>query len=274
MMSDTDRKIETIVASIKGSKKYQNAHEETIRKLVEAEAKHYKTRRKIEKAVRKRLHNIMSFYIGDPNYDIAEAELTAAFQLGRREAIIQETCADILSSHVSTRERLSILDQFYSEIFRITGKPTAILDIACALNPLTFPWMGLPTTIEYHAYDIHERRIDFINTFFSLQGLPLLAKVQDVAFHFPEEIADVALFLKELPRFERNYGGLGLALLEALRVRYLVVSFPTVSFHGGRSLANHYRQFFHELIVGKRWPVVEIEFESELVFCADKGQSG
>ena len=268
MLSDLE--IEAIVTAIKRSRKYQDTYEGTIRALVQAEARHYKTRKQIEKAVRQRLHHIMAPYVGDPDYAAAETELAAAFRSGGQEAV-RGTCARILSSHVSTRERLPLLERFYAEIFRVTGKPGAILDLACALNPLTFPWMALLTTLKYHAYDVHERRIAFINTFFSLQGLSALGKVQDIALRFPEEEADVAFFLKELPRFEQNYGGLGLALLAALRVRHLVVSFPTVSFHGGRSLTNHYRRFFYNFIAGQEWPVVEIEFESELVFCAKKG---
>ena len=267
--SEIEKEIEIIVASIKSSKKYRDTYEETIRELVKAELGRHKTRKKTEKAVRRRLHRIQASYVGDPDYEAATLELTNAFQSGIQEAI-QQTCARILACHVSTRERLAIAGRFYSQIFRVTGKPDAILDIASALNPLTFPWMGLPTTIEYHAYDIHELRIDFINTFFSLQGLPRLAKIQDVAICFPEETADVAFFLKELHRFEQNYNRRGLDLLEALRVRYLVVSFPTVSLHGGRSLTDHYRHFFQQLIAGKKWPVTEIEFESELVFCVDK----
>ena len=82
--------------------------------------------------------------------------------------------------------------------------------------------------------------------------------------------SDVALFLKEMPRFERNYHGLGRPLLEALRVRYIVLSFPEVSTHGGRNLVNRYRDFCHQLIAGHDWPITELLFEGELVFIIRK----
>jgi 16S rRNA (guanine(1405)-N(7))-methyltransferase len=237
--------------------------------LVKSEIGHHKTSKKIEKAVRKRLHNIMAPFLGDPDYDSAASELTQAFQSDNKETI-KETCKRIMACHRSTHERLSIIEQFYAKIFSVTGQPNTLLDIACSLNPLSFPWMELPNNIEYYAYDIHEKRIDFINTYFSLQGLPTLAKVQDMFFHFPQEKADIAVFLKELPRFERNYGKNSLDLLDALRVHYVVVSFPTFSIRGNRLLTKHYRDFFYWLISGKRWSVTEIEFESELIFCVDK----
>ena len=267
--SNIEKRIEIIVNSIKDSKKYRYTNIETIRELVKSELGHYKTGKKIEKAVRKRLHNIMAPFLGDPDYDSAASDLTRAFQSANQETI-KETCKRIMACHLSTHERLSILEQFYTKIFSVTGQPNTILDIACSLNPLSFPWMELPDNIEYYAYDIHEKRINFINTYFSLQGLPTLAKVQDMSFHFPQETADVALFLKELPRFERNYGKISLALLDALRVRYLVVTFPTCSIRGNRVLTKHYRDFFYRLISRKGWSVTEIEFESELIFCVDK----
>ena len=272
MTGHLEREVEAIVASIKGSKKYQDTYDGTIRTLVKTEVRRHKTRKQVEKAVRRRLHEIIAFYLGDPDYETAEIELRKAFQSGSSEAVM-EICTRVLSSHVSTRERISIADRFYHQVFEVTGKPKIVLDLACALNPLMFSWMGLPETTKYHAYDIHERRVEFINTYFSLQGLHPLAKVQDIALELPVECGDLAFFLKELPRFEKNYGGLGLALVEALRVRYVVVSFPTASAHGGRSLLEHYRSSFHDFTVGRNWPVEEITFENELVFCIDKGSA-
>lgn len=267
--SKIEKQIEIMVKSIKESKKYRCTNIDTIQELVKSELGHHKTGKKIEKAVRKRLHNIMAPFLGDPDYDKASFDLTKAFQSGDQETV-KETCKRIMACHLSTRERLPILEQFYKKIFSVIGQPNTILDIACSLNPLSFPWMGLPNNIEYYAYDIHEKRINFINTYFSLQGLPTLARVQDMSFHFPRESADVALFLKELPRFERNYGKISLDLLDALKVHYLVVSFPTFSIRGNRILTKHYRDFFYRLISGKTWSVKEIQFESELIFCVDK----
>lgn len=262
--------VAALVAAVKQSKKYGDTHEETIRQLAVEALRRYKKPKQALKAVRKQLHSIMAPYLGDPDYEMAAAALTAVFATND-EAAIAANCRDILYTHLSTRERLPIMESFYRQIFGVTGTPDALLDIACGLNPLAFPWMGLPTTVAFHAYDIHEPRIDFINHYFRLQGLQPLAIVQDIALQFPQETADVALFLKEMPRFARNYGDLGRPLLEALRARWLVLSFPEVSTHGGRNLTVRYRQFMYELIAGHDWPVTELLFDGELVFCIDKG---
>ncbi len=264
-----DTNLEEVVAAVKESRKYRDTSEETIRQLAAEAVKQHKRPKAAIKAVRKRLHSIMAPYLGDPDYEATAEALNRAFAADD-EAAIKQICLSALDGHLSTRERLPIMEDFYEQIFRITGKPQRLLDIACGLNPMAFPWMGLPDRIEYFAYDIHEPRIEFLNHYFRLQGLSPLARVQDVALTYPKEEADVALFLKEMPRFERNYPGSGRDFLLALPVRYLVVSFPTISTHGGRSLVKRYRQFFAELVAGEEWPVEELMFEGEMVFIAQK----
>ncbi len=269
-MSNPDPRLEQVVSAVKQSRKYGDTSEETIRELAEEALRTHKKPKAAIKAVRTRLHSIMAPYLGDPNYAQAAAELEAAFASGDHNAI-EAACRDALDAHLSNRERLPIMADFYREIFAITGKPKALLDIACALNPLAFPWMGLSADTDFWAYDIHEPRVAFINHYFRLQGLPQHAKVQDVALHIPQGAGDVALFLKEMPRFERNYPGHGRDLLRGLNVRWLVVSFPSVSTHGGRNLVSRYRDFFYQLIDGQDWPASELLFEGELVMMADKG---
>ncbi len=267
MNSSTD--LETVDNAVKQSKKYGDTSEQTIRELAAVALTQHKKPKAAIKAVRTRLHSIMAPYLGDPDYVAAAEQLTAVFA-SNDPAQIKTTCEGILYTHLSTRERLPIMVDFYAQIFAITGIPQRILDIACGLNPLAFPWMGLPNSVEFYAYDIHEPRINFINHYFDLQGLPQLARLQDVALQFPQETADVALFLKEMPRFSRNYAGNGRAFLEALKVDWLVVSFPSVSTHGGRSLVNRYREFYAQLIDGHDWPTTELMFDGEMVFCSKK----
>ncbi|MEJ2750056.1 MAG: hypothetical protein P8183_19440 [Anaerolineae bacterium] len=271
---DELNELEQVVTAVKQSQKYGDTSEATIRDLAETALRQYKKPKKAIKAVRTQLHSIMAPYLGDPDYAAAAAQLDAVFAVGDA-AEIEAVCREIMGYHLSTRERLPILADFYAQIFGVTGRPQVILDIACGLNPLAFPWMGLeptpaPAGVDFYAYDIHEPRIDFLNHYFRLQGLRPLAKLQDVALQFPVEKADVALFLKEMPRFERNYHGRGRPLLEALNVHWLVLSFPTISTHGGRNLTNRYRDFMYQLIAGHDWPVTELLFEGELVFCVEK----
>ncbi|MCA9967108.1 MAG: hypothetical protein KC423_22820 [Anaerolineales bacterium] len=266
-----DDQLEAVVTAVKQSHKYRDTHETTIRELAAEALRRYKKPKQAIKAVRTQLHSIMAPYLGDPDYEKEAERLTAIFAPDQTDPEqTRATCADIMHAHLSNRERLPLLNSFYRDIFAVTGPPQRLLDIACALNPLAFPWMGLPNTVEYLAYDIHEPRIAFLNHYFRLQGVAGRAILQDVALDFPTERGDVALFLKELPRFARNYPGKERPFLEALNVRWLVLSFPTISTHGGRNLTNRYRDFLYQLIDGHNWPVTELMFEGEVVFCVQK----
>ena len=261
--------VEAVITAVKQSRKYGGTSEETIRELAEEAARQHKKSKAAIKAVRTQLHSIMAPYLGDPDYALETARLDEAFAAGDA-AQIEAICRDALYAHLSTRERLPVLTEFYEQIFAVTGSPRSVMDIACGLNPLALRWMGLELPLDFYAYDIHEPRIAFINHYFQLEGLPPLAQVQDVALEPPQERVDVALFLKEMPRFERNYHGRGRPLLEAIRADFLVVSYPSVSTHGGRNLTNRYREFMYQLIAGHDWPVTELLFEGELVFVLDK----
>ncbi|WP_420645587.1 hypothetical protein [Candidatus Leptofilum sp.] len=285
-MDKDEALITAVTTAIKQSKKYGDTSEATIRQLAEEAARQHKKPKAAIKAVRARLHSIMAPYLGDPDYAAMAQQLSEAFAHNDQDRITQ-LCLASLDAHLSTRERLPIMADFYREIFAVTGQPQAILDIACALNPIALRWMypadsNVATRplgeqlsvngnqLRFYAYDIHEPRIRFINHYFQLEGLEPLARVQDVAMHFPQEQADVALFLKEMPRFTRNYGNLGRPLLQALNVRWLVISYPSVSTHGGRNLTNRYRDFMHKLIDGLPWPLTELLFDGELVFIIEK----
>jgi 16S rRNA (guanine(1405)-N(7))-methyltransferase len=266
--------IESVIADIMQSKKYRDIDicEDTVRDLIVTELKHHKKKKDAIKAARKKLHRIVATYLGDPDYTVAAKELEVAFQSSNPD-VIRETCAHIMAAHISTKERLSILDKFYSRIFEVTGAPSTLLDVACGLNPLSLPWMGLSTSTRYYAYDIHQQRVDFLNHYFLLQGLLPLARVQDILVHFPEEEGDIAFLLKEVHTFEQRQRGCSFPLLDALRVRYLVVSFPTRSLSGRWDLTDRHRQLFYNIIEGRSWQITEIEFENELVFCVDKSQA-
>ena len=263
--------VTAVTNAIKQSRKYGDTSEETIRQLAEEAARQHKKPKAAIKAVRARLHSIMAPYLGDPDYAALAQQFSAAFA-AHDETRINQLCLQSLEAHLSTRERLPIMTDFYREIFAVTGQPQSILDIACALNPLALRWMfpEISNQLKFYAYDIHEPRIEFINHYFQLEGLAPLARVQDVAMNFPQEQADVALFLKEMPRFTRNYGDLGRPLLQALNVHWLVISYPSVSTHGGRNLTGRYREFMHQIIDGFEWPITELLFEGELVFIIEK----
>lgn len=265
MMSDSE--IEALISEIKSSKKYRDVDicEETIRDLLETELKKHKKVKDAVKSARKKLHGVVATYLGDPDYEQAKKELESA--VGDREKM-KSICASIMQHHDTTRERLEIIEEFYPRIFEVTGTPSTILDAACGLNPLTLAWIDTPVT--FYAYDIHHQRIEFLRHFFKLHSENHIAKVQDILVQPPQESGDIALLLKEMHRFERRQRGITLPLLEILKVKFVVVSLPVRNLTGRHDLKEGHRNMLYNAIQGKKWPITEIEFENELVFCIDK----
>jgi 16S rRNA (guanine(1405)-N(7))-methyltransferase len=264
--------IEELIAEILSSRKYRDLGipPETVRDLLEKELSSARSQKEAVKAVRQKLHNIVAPYLGDPVYLDAARQLDTAFASGDQEAVNQ-TLTRILGAHASTRERLPHLQEFYAAIFAHTGQPDAILDLACGLNPLAFPWMGLPATTRYHAYDIHAPRVALINHYFGLQGLQPLAAVQDVILTPPQVEAPVAFFFKEAHRFEQRQRGVNRAFWMALQVRWLVVSLPAASLTGRHDKTDQHRRLVYNTIAGLPWQVTEEQVGEEMVFIIEKG---
>jgi 16S rRNA (guanine(1405)-N(7))-methyltransferase len=265
--------IEAAVGKVLSAPKYRNLGipEDTIRSLYEvvlADA-NVKNQKEAEKLVRRKLHNIMATYLGDPDYPELEKQLEAVFAKDDPDSV-KTLCREQLLIHASTAERIPLLNTFYQQIFSVTGIPSCIMDLACALHPLSFPWMGLPNSVEYHAYDIHQPRVSMLNHFFELQGMRPLVEVRDILVDPPQLEADVAFFFKEAHRFEKREPGCNRAFFKALKVRFLVVSLPTMSLHGNHDLLETHRKLVYRAIDRLDWPVTEILFNNEIVFCIEK----
>ncbi len=238
--------------------------------LLAQEADKQSSTRALVKAVRQKLHNIAAPYLGDPDYGCCGALPGKSLCQGREEEV-RLACSRLLGMHASTSERLPVLQEFYDAVFAAIGQPATILDLACGLNPLAFPWMNLPTTVQYWAYDLHHPRVEMLNRYFDLQGLQPLARHQDILVEPPQVEADVAFFFKEAHRFEQRQRGCNRAFWQAINARVLVVTLPAVNLTGKHQLADKHRNLVYTTIGDLPWHVSELCVGTELIFCIDKG---
>jgi len=276
-VQDRDQ-VEQIVASVRAGRKYRNVCVDTVRRFAVEEwtrhGAHSPSRRALKeatKATRSRLHQAYAAYESPVDYGRAYRDLEAAYAVGTPEAV-RQACSSVLALHASTRERLPILDRLYGEVFDRTGRPDILLDLACGLNPLSLPWMGLSGGAAYHAYDIDKERIAFLDRYLSLAGMEARTFFQDILHQPPLQRGDVALLMKSSACLERQQAGATLALLDVLQVRHVVVTFPVHSLgRRDKGMPEHYERTFLDMISGRSWPVARLQFETELVFLVDKG---
>lgn len=263
--------LQSLIDDILSSRPYRalDLPADTVRDLLLQELPRHRSQKDALKSVRHKLHNIVAPYLGDPDYPAAALQLDQAFE-NRDPLQVQAVCRQLLSAHASTRERLPFLADFYPRLWSVTGIPAVVLDLACGLHPFGFPWMGLPTSTRYYAYDIHRPRVDLINHYFHRQGLEPLACVQDILVSPPPVVADVAFFFKEAHRFEQRQHGCNRAFWQALNVKWLLVSLPTASLSQKHSLLEGHRRLVYNNLQDLPWPVTEIAFEKEIVFCIQR----
>jgi 16S rRNA (guanine(1405)-N(7))-methyltransferase len=263
-------KNDALVRKILASHKYQALAlpEETVLDLINRNTTPGIKERELEKIVRQKLHNIVAPYLEELDYRSAMTDLATIKE--HDDQSLQDYCARILSAHASTKERIPIMEEFYTRIFEHTGIPGSILDLACGLNPLALPWMALPMDTTYHAYDLHKPRIDLINVFFQVVGRPPLAEKRDILVKPPELRADVGFFFKEAHRFEQRQHGCNRAFWQALKVKTIAVSLPSTNLTGSHSMLEGQRILVERAVSGLDWKVTEILVGNEIIFCIDK----
>lgn len=265
-----NKDLNQLIEIIRSSKKYGMLCSDTIKRIGQGELSKYKKFHQAVDSTKRKLHQIYGAYESGLNYTKLNQKLKDAYYTNS-ESTFRQACQMVMMSHASTRERLPILDDFYSTIFHSIAEPSAIMDLACGLNPLSIPWMNLAQHVRYLAYDINESTIDLIKQFLRLINREPTAFVRDIIVEPPLIKVDVALLLKTFTTLERQTEGFSRALIEALNARYIVVSFPVKSLGGKtKGMIKNYETRFSEVFEAKDWETHKILFDTELVFILDK----
>ncbi len=183
----------------------------------------------------------------------------------KRTSLIKQ----ILSTHSSTQERLPSYQRLYTKIFSITGKPKAILDLGCGINPFSFPYMKLKGCT-YYAYDINEEEIASINQYFKLlhtenssfKGKAIVADI--INTDLPK--ADLCFLLKMTDVIDQGKGHKRTEeLLKRIPATFIVVSFATKTMSGKEMTAPR-RSWMEWLCRRLGYEYTILEFPNELFY--------
>ncbi|MEM2118414.1 MAG: hypothetical protein QW386_05290 [Candidatus Bathyarchaeia archaeon] len=266
-----NEQIDRLVKTVLKSSKYRNVCEDLIRNIGMHELLKQRSLKTAVKTTKNKLHQIGgAYFLKKPQYEMWQEKLQKTKKSGK-ENLFRRACAEIMSYHYSTRERLGLLDEFYSRIFSLLPPINSVMDVACGFHPLSIPWMPLSEETKYYAYDIYKDMINFLNKFMQINNVQGFAEVRDVVQHPPIIKTDLAFVLNTLPCLEQIQKSAGLKTLEALNSKFLVISFPVKTL-GGREkdMRKHYEATFKKLTEKKDWNIQRLEFKSELVFLVAK----
>jgi 16S rRNA (guanine(1405)-N(7))-methyltransferase len=269
--TEAKNQLDQLVKAVLKSPKYRSVCEDLIENIGMCELSKRKNLKMAVKSTKNKLHQIGgAYFLKKPNYGFWLEKLRKAKKSGN-EDLFRKTCAEIMSYHYSTRERLNILDQFYTRIFSLLPPVQSIMDLACGFHPLSIPWMPISEKVKYYAYDVYKDLAKFLNEFMAIDNVQGYAEVRDITQHAPEINTDLAFILNTIPCLEQIEKSAGLKILEAINANFLAVSFPAKTL-GGRekNMLKHYEARFNKLIQEKDWVIQRLEFRSELIFLITK----
>ena len=244
--------VDLVLNELKRSKKYKSLHEDLLipiilKHLPETQDTRTKEFKDKIKSIKRELHKAYAAYIQNKR---------------RIETLLKKGASEeeIMALHSSTKERLPYYKEFYSSIFKITGKPKRVADIGCGLNPLSYKYFGCKPF--YFAMDVDPFVINVVNTYFNMKaigGRAVLGSALELKYDFKDY--DVVLMLKLLPLLESQRKGITEQLLSQIKSRYIVFSLPTRSLSSRKPLDT---SFFKEKIPYKK--LIKFPNEEVLIY--------
>jgi 16S rRNA (guanine(1405)-N(7))-methyltransferase len=266
--------VATVTARLRSAAKYRGVHPDTIAEVVRREgAAAAHDVGDLERRSRARLHRVAALHLltGRPAALRRAVERADLDDAAHRRA----WCRDVLGAHVSTAERLPDLDRFYPALLGLVPPPRTIVDLACALNPFTLPWLRAATGARYVGHDFNATFVDLANAFLA-RTYPDCSVVHGDVLARPAPLTgDLALLLKTYHCIEDRHPGAGLRLVDGLATDHVVVSFPTRAMNG--RTATFARRHVDELtgLAGRRgWTVARATLPTEDLLAISKTGRG
>jgi len=167
----------------------------------------------------------------------------------------------------------------YAKIFKITGKPAAILDLGCGINPFSIPLMNLlqrnpkpDYQLNYYACDLSENEIETLNLFFeylqaqnpSFTGTAGILDLVQWAKLSHLEKADICFLFKMTDVLDQGKGHKMTELvIQKVPARYVVLSFPTQTM-GGKKMNVPQRNWVEWMCRRLGYSFKVLEFQTEI----------
>lgn len=268
---------ESLINEIKSSKKYKHLSLEIIETKVKEYLKKnpnyqdYKEKY-VLKEIKAALHQVYgSFQVKSRKKRIKFLEELKANPENLN--IIEK----ILTTNRSTRERLDYYEELFEKLFSLTNRPRSIVDLGCGINPISCAYyINKGEKITYHAYDIDEEDINFLNEFFKIVEKEVNGKAEVLNLGNIENIkslpsADIYFLFKLVDVLEKKghkYSEEIIKILEK-KARFIVISFPTISV-SGKPMKFAERGWIERMLDRLNFRYEKISLENEIFYVINK----
>jgi 16S rRNA (guanine(1405)-N(7))-methyltransferase len=260
-MTDDAAAIEQLAAELRAGRKYAGLSDEALRRTAAWALERSRSQREAAKLARRKLHQAYAAYL--PAAGMRDAERAAA-SLG---ADVRVACRAVLSCHLSTRERLPYMEDFFAAAFGELTGALRVVDLACGLTPFSIPWMALTAGATYLAIDFDARAEQLTRQLAAHVAVDLRPSTADLVSAPPALQVDVALVLKAIPTLEQQQPGAGAQLLARINARRTAISVAAHSLGGRRKgMREHYEEMLERLLPGRMAHAERWDFPSETLF--------
>jgi 16S rRNA (guanine(1405)-N(7))-methyltransferase len=224
--------INKILKKIKEHKKYSSISDEIvideIKNYLKSNPNVTSIDKQLIKDIRKELH------LSYASFQTKKKSQRKNYLIQLRENLDDELTKKLLLITLSTKERLKDYKKLYKEIFKITQPPKIIIDLACGLNPVSYPFMNLDK-LKYYAYDIDDEDMNFLNDYFEImKNHGLKGKAEILNLKNKESISkipqgDIIFLFKILDILDKKDHKTSEELIMKLikKTRFIVASFAT-----------------------------------------------
>lgn len=261
-----DNRTEKALSDLLNSKKYSDICPDTVKNAFLEQTKRHGKLKDADKAARSHLHAITGAFISPDELKNAKKAI-AEWMDGDEEAFFRA-----IHYHSSTRERAEIAEELYKRAFSACDKVDTIVDLACGINPIFLGKMGYT---DVTGLDIHAGCAQLINDCAAFFGWKTRARAQDLILNPPKEEADITLMMKLLPVLETQKTGAAGALLDAVKSRYMLITFPTQTLGGKKvGMEKHYTEWFEARIPENLTIIDRFVIGNELAYTLERKEHG
>ena len=264
--------INNLLTQVKSNKKYSSIADEIILQ----EINNYLNKNKITKIskqdikeIRNSLHkSYASFQTRKKN------KISIYLNELRNNSNNKQIINRLLSTTLSTKERLDNYSDIYNQIFKITGLPKTIIDLGCGLNPFSYPLMNLDS-LNYYAYDINQEDINNLNEYFKimkttgLNGKAAILDIRNLSKISSLPSSDIVFLFKVIDIIDKENHKpseeLIVKLINENKAKFIVASFATATLTR-KPMNNPHRKWLELMLNRNNLNFQTIKTENEIFY--------
>lgn len=266
--------VDAIAQTVAAAPKYRDLAHATILRASELAARaHRDDLEAATKYAKSKLHQWVGAY-RDPDIRKFGREIDAFLGSGFEPAEIEPFALRALKRHASTAERIGEMDRIYPVLLEEIeiGDEISILDLCGGMHAFALPFLRGTRRIRYRGMDCDGAVAMLADRFVRAITTEARVECRDVIAEPPLEPCDVVWLFKAAPCLERQSEGATRRLLEQLRAKSVVLSFPTRSLGGrDKGMVENYSGFVNSLAGELGRTSRAIEFASETFYVLTEG---